>query len=92
MSHSKTYTCGDCHFIALKRHLSKCSKPCIECRHYHKDGHVCRNHARDYCTNDNMAGLIDRTYQACEAEFMLSAAASRMFPVHRREEYGRGVA
>ena len=74
MSHSIQHTCGDCHFIALKRHFSKCRKSCTACDFFDRLDYVCRNHVRDYCINENVIGKIDRTYPACDAEFMLSSS------------------
>jgi len=74
MSHSSQNTCGDCHYLALKRHMSKCKKPCTTCDLFEREAYVCKNHVRDYCSNENIVGKIDRTYPACDEGFLLRGA------------------
>jgi len=89
MSLKSKYTCGDCDFIALKRHYSKCMNSCAMCELFYRQDYVCKNRTRDYCTNANIVGKIDRTYPACDDEFMLSGASAEIYPMRTPEYYPR---
>ncbi|MHB0914970.1 MAG: hypothetical protein ACYC5A_06765 [Thermoleophilia bacterium] len=89
MSDKTKYTCGDCHFIALKRHLSSCSQACPRCRHYDRDNYVCKNRVRDYCTNENIVGKIDRTYPACDDAFVYTRTPALIPPISARDYFIR---
>lgn len=79
MLYAQEHICGDCHFIALKRHLSLCKKPCNTCPQK-KPQHVCKNRVRDYCTNENIVGRIDRTYPACKTDFLMLRSSALRVP------------
>lgn len=87
MSETTKYTCGDCHFIALKRHMSSCSQACPRCKHYDRDNFVCKNRVRDYCTNQNIVGKIDRTYPACDDEFVYTRTPALIPPISARDYF-----
>jgi hypothetical protein len=50
---------------------------------YKREAYVCKNRVRDYCTNENVVGSIDRTYPACDGDFMLSGTSALVMPLER---------